>query len=210
VISAKGVLVNGYEFAHDAGFPTTGFKGAKFTLILDNGAEASDYKWESSVGWVKVENGVVQFNGQGNGEEVTIVGRNRENGIAMVEYKFRLKRWFDNMGDTSMTYKEALTHGRLPSRYELAESTRHSGEAYIVDRDIGALYNEWGTLDADSYPDAGWMQFRDSTSPDDGYFTRSDENTTLAFCTGAWKLFYHLAHEDGANFKAYVAIVHEL
>ncbi|MGQ5837815.1 Ig-like domain-containing protein, partial [Serratia sp. IR-2025] len=43
----QDILVNGYTFAKDAGFPKTGFVGAKFTVQL-NGGEPTDYTWTST------------------------------------------------------------------------------------------------------------------------------------------------------------------
>ncbi|ALL39855.1 hypothetical protein B9T65_05730 [Serratia marcescens] len=105
-VSPKEVSVNGYTFAHDAGFPTTGFRGAQFTLVLNDG-KASDYNWESSAAWVKVTDGVVTFTGQGDGSEVTITGKRKEGGSSYIEYKFKLKKWFTNMGSKTMTWEDA-------------------------------------------------------------------------------------------------------
>ncbi|PNK82396.1 hypothetical protein CEQ31_026610 [Serratia odorifera] len=63
--SIAGIQVNGHRFDADAGFPSTGFNGAKFTLEVKEG-KAADYTWSSSALWVSVnDNGEVSFTGQG-------------------------------------------------------------------------------------------------------------------------------------------------
>lgn len=89
----KEVSVNGHVFAHDAGFPTTGFIGAKFTLVLDGG-NPSDYTWSASATWVKVVDGVVTFESKGDGKEVTISWKLKNGSSDSLEYKFSLKKWF--------------------------------------------------------------------------------------------------------------------
>ncbi|MGJ3438271.1 hypothetical protein [Serratia sp. Je.1.23.a] len=149
----KEVSVNGYTFAHDAGFPTTGFRGAQFTLVLNDG-KASDYNWESSAAWVKVTDGVVTFTGQGDGNEVTITGKRKEGGSSYIEYKFKLKKWFTNEENTIMTYAEAEAlasgHGRMPGISDFLA-------AHGV-RIVKTLVNEWGNL---SKYDGGWQLISD-------------------------------------------------
>ncbi|WP_431225942.1 invasin domain 3-containing protein (plasmid) [Serratia sp. L9] len=67
-----GVSANGYNFAVGAGFPSTGFTGATFTLKMSG--IASDYTWTSSApSWVTVNNsGQVSFTSQGDSSPVTV------------------------------------------------------------------------------------------------------------------------------------------
>lgn len=71
VVDLKDVTVNGYTFAKDAGFPTTGFKGANFTLNVTD-RPASDFTWTSDASWLTVTDGVVTFTG--TGDKVTVTG----------------------------------------------------------------------------------------------------------------------------------------
>lgn len=105
-LEVKSVLVNGCTFAKDAGFPTTGFTAAFFTLELDNGC-AADYTWSANEPWVSVDNGVVKFTAKGNGNEVVITGKPKSGVGNRIEYKFKLKSWFTNMGNKTMTWGEA-------------------------------------------------------------------------------------------------------
>ncbi len=56
---------------------------------------------------MKVTDGVVTFTGQGDGSEVTITGKRKEGGSSYIEYKFKLKKWFTNMGSKTMTWEDA-------------------------------------------------------------------------------------------------------
>ncbi|HGM5420072.1 TPA: hypothetical protein ACKP1J_004501 [Serratia liquefaciens] len=73
VPAVTGIVVNGYTFAKDAGLPTMGFEGARFTLEL-SGGHASDYNWTADASWVSVVDGVVAFTGDGTSSRVTISG----------------------------------------------------------------------------------------------------------------------------------------
>lgn len=48
----KGVAVNGYTFAKDAGFPTTGFREATFTLEQSGGIASDFDRTSDATFWV--------------------------------------------------------------------------------------------------------------------------------------------------------------
>ncbi|HEJ6984603.1 TPA: hypothetical protein SMF26_004713 [Serratia marcescens] len=141
LVRIKPIKVNGHTFAVNEGFPTTGFQGAQFTLELDD-ANASDYKWQSSASWMTVENGVVTFTGKGDGKEVTITGRNENNG-RIAHYKFRLWGWFTEYPDT-MSFSEARKVAGLPSRHDIL--TQNTAGEWDGVRGVGALWSEWGAM----------------------------------------------------------------
>ncbi|MCK2182012.1 hypothetical protein MUN35_20210 [Hafnia paralvei] len=72
--------------------PTTGFKGAEFTLELSN-ASATDYDWKANASWVSVSDGVVSFTGTGTKDKVTITGTPKSGGTA-ITYSFTLSSWY--------------------------------------------------------------------------------------------------------------------
>ncbi|KAF1366353.1 Ig-like domain-containing protein, partial [Yokenella regensburgei] len=149
----KDITVNGYTFAKDAGFPTTGFTGATFTLNLTAGA-ASDYTWTSDADWVSVTNGVVKFTKKGTGSKVTITGKRKSGGSVVINYSFTLKDWFIRSGTGAMTNAEASTSCSSQS-YSLPTVAQLSN-AKVMDmgsRALGPLWSEWGHMRA--YPDSG-------------------------------------------------------
>ncbi|KJF76344.1 hypothetical protein UA45_19125 [Morganella morganii] len=61
----KGISVNGHTFTLNDGFPSTGFAGARFTLMLSSGS-ARDYDWSTGdSSWVSADSeGNVTFTGK--------------------------------------------------------------------------------------------------------------------------------------------------
>ncbi|WP_390621341.1 YrIlm family inverse autotransporter adhesin [Yersinia frederiksenii] len=140
-----GVLVNGTTFAVDAGFPSTGFTGAAFTLTTT--ASASDYTWSSNASWASVDSsGQVTFTAQGTSSPVIITATPTGGGNPLT-YTFTLGSWFVNNGNTSMKWANAsdfCTNQGLqqPTRLQLINvesgpGTRQAGSH--------ALWSEWGT-----------------------------------------------------------------
>ncbi|HID8211414.1 hypothetical protein QP585_24125 [Serratia ureilytica] len=108
------IVVNRHTFQGEAlkgqgrdVFPTTGFLRACFSLIPPNG-DATHYTWTASATWVTMgENGIATFTGKGDNSEVTITGTPKSGQGGRVEYRFRLKKWFTNLGNQTMTWAEA-------------------------------------------------------------------------------------------------------
>lgn len=108
------IVVNGYTFQGaalkgkgDDVFPTTGFTGACFSLIPPNG-DATQYTWTANATWVTMDDkGMATFTGKGDNSEVTIIGTPKSGLGGRVEYRFRLKKWFTNLGNKTMTWAEA-------------------------------------------------------------------------------------------------------
>jgi len=147
-VSITRVLVNGYTFAPDAGFPTTGFHGAVFKLVLSN-SRSQDFTWTAnlSTATVTVANGTVYLNSTASGAPITITATPKSGGGAPITYTFQLTKWFGTILGAAplyLTQTEALTScgGTLPSMSELVGPTAgHRG-------DIGGLWSEWGPMSA--------------------------------------------------------------
>ena len=140
------VLVNGTTFAVDKGFPTTGFTGAHFTLIVPGAA--SDYTWSSSANWAPVDSsGKVSFTAKGNLSPVTITATPTGGGTPRT-YTFTVQSWFTNNGNIRMNWADAsafCTDNRLkqPGHLQLvnktnAQATRQAGN--------NVLWSEWGVM----------------------------------------------------------------
>lgn len=153
----KDVTVNGYTFAKDAHFPTTGFKGATFTLNLTAGT-ASDYTWTTDASWVSVTDGVVKFTGEGTGDKVTITGTPVSDKGEIITYSFTLKGWY-KVYDTSKSWAGSQNNCELgyvlPTVAQLTNDPVGDPGVHNQSRAAGAgLWSEWGDLVA--YPDAGF------------------------------------------------------
>lgn len=146
-VELKDVAVNGYTFAKDAGFPTTGFRGATFTLELSGGS-ASDFDWTSDApSWVSVSAGVVSFTGDGTKDKVTITGVPKSGGTA-ITYSFTLGSWFINNGSTKLNWSDAAAYCTAQSGYSLATVQQLNGSGGD-DSDLGTLgglWSEWGNI----------------------------------------------------------------
>lgn len=108
------IVVNGYTFQGAAlkgqgggVFPTTGFLHACFSLIPPND-DATQYTWTASATWVTMDDkGMATFTGKGDNSEVTIIGTPKSGQGGRVEYRFRLKKWFTNLGSQTMIWEAA-------------------------------------------------------------------------------------------------------
>ncbi|MCT4717649.1 Ig-like domain-containing protein, partial [Enterobacteriaceae bacterium H20N1] len=149
-IVVKGFNVNGYSFKKDDGFPSTGFKGAKFSLELENGS-ASDFAWTSDTSWVSVGNGgVVTFTENGNSDKVTIIGTPKNGSGEKITWSFSLKFWYINNGETLLNWSDADAYCRGNADYKLPSVEQLS----LSYRGPNALWSEWG--DMSYYDGAGF------------------------------------------------------
>jgi len=164
----SSVLVNGYHFAADAGFPTTGFTNAEFTICLSHG-NAADFIWRSSATWVSVRNGVVKFTGAGTGNSITITAEPKAGGKALT-YTFALKKWFINVNtalpwpDTG-AYCSTLGQEYTLPHYSEMTSTTPAGQGV---HGTGTLSGEWGSMRS-----FGWDE--------DLYWSSAEETTGLHY-----------------------------
>ncbi|HHL2713179.1 TPA: hypothetical protein ACQ39K_004837 [Yersinia enterocolitica] len=143
------IAVNGHTFAVDAGFPSTGFTGAEFTLNVSG--QASAYTWSSSSTWATVDNsGEVKFTQRGNATPVTITATPTVGGTPL-SYTFTVSTWFINNGANIMNWSAAANWcasqtAIQPSRTELTQGTNTRG--------VGSLWSEWGLMS--NYSDSGF------------------------------------------------------
>ncbi|MEN4170986.1 Ig-like domain-containing protein, partial [Serratia marcescens] len=148
--AVQDILVNGYTYAVDAGFPKTGFAGAKFTVQL-NGGEPTDYTWTSSASWASVSaDGEVTFTGKGDSTPVTVTATSKLDPTKAFEYTFTLNDWYIDNGSTAMTWSAANTYctnqgASLATRLQLGGPQMTAGE-YNVRGTVGSLWSEWGDV----------------------------------------------------------------
>ncbi len=144
-VSLQSINGNGFQYSKDVGFPTTGFTGAQFTLNL-SGGDASDYNWSSDANWASVTNGVVKFISTGTGSRVTITGIPKNGEGSDITYSFKLNSWFNNSGETMLTWSDAATDCKaqgyaLATVLQLNGNSDHSRGSRGT---IGGLFSEWG------------------------------------------------------------------
>ncbi|XKM13697.1 hypothetical protein RCS94_00560 [Orbaceae bacterium ac157xtp] len=150
-------------------FPTTGFVGANFKLVMSGSSSSYDFSSNSSAVSVNSD-GKVVFNSKPNGYVTIKVKLKNSNPAVVYEYKFNptsiwlTPNWNSAHTYGYYTYTEAKNlcggESRLPSRAQLTNSPQNSfpfgmvgipSSAYT--RAIGeGVFSEWGEVDQYSYP----------------------------------------------------------
>ncbi|WP_324018620.1 Ig-like domain-containing protein [Aeromonas caviae] len=143
----EDVFVNDFTFAVDAGFPTTGFDGAEFTL--NTPSAPSDYTWSSDAPWVSVDSsGTVSFISRGNAAPVTITATPISGGEPLA-YTFAITYWFhgSNIRETSMSDARSWCRTKLEpnNTWTVPVHTLLNRMAYARG-EIGLLWSEWGPM----------------------------------------------------------------
>ncbi|MCS3490667.1 Ig-like domain-containing protein [Enterobacter sp. SLBN-59] len=147
------LAVNGATFAASSHFPTTGFTGAKFQVLLSGSASNnSNYNWSADQGWVSVDaSGSVSFTGTAtSGTKTVTITATPKAGGAPLTYTFTVSKWFTDNRGNSMNWGTADRHcsfrGGLPTVADLT-----SGQLV---RGVGSLWAEWGRPGG-AYPGSG-------------------------------------------------------
>ncbi|WP_272668162.1 hypothetical protein [Providencia sp. PROV117] len=189
----KEIAVNGFNFAANSGFPTTGFVNATYTLVLDN-ANASDYNWTSSASWVSVDStGKVTFTGEPSGQEaVTITASPKTGEGESFSHRFTLKQWFMR-NETYRTWSASKTYCesqgmQLPTRAQLTNSTVIYPSNNAT-RAVDTLWSEWG--DIRSYGFANYNSWTSEAASSGRHYNvslhtgivHSDTDSTSSFVT---------------------------
>ena len=142
----EDISVNDFTFAVDAGFPTTGFDGAEFSL--NTPSAPSDYTWSSDAPWVSVDSsGTVSFISQGDAAPVTITATPVSGGEPLA-YTFAVTHWFRSDGNNSWV---TSSDARSWCRELLPRFTWSIPDTYLLNRppssrSIGMLWSEWGYM----------------------------------------------------------------
>ncbi|HGY4723555.1 TPA: invasin domain 3-containing protein [Citrobacter amalonaticus] len=173
----SNISVNGASFTTSQGFPTTGFTGAKFQLLM-NGVTTwnGDYNWSTNqTGWTSVDTGgTVTFTGTATTatKSVTITATPKEGGAPARTYSFTVSNWYRATTTSTYTYSAAVTYcsglgGVLPTRLNLINTNITSGS--VSARGVGYLWGEFGHISSSTYPLAStgfsvnWTRTNDAT-----------------------------------------------
>ncbi|XKM14078.1 hypothetical protein RCS94_02630 [Orbaceae bacterium ac157xtp] len=154
--------VNGFKASASPKFPTTGFVGASFKLIMTS--NASDYTFSSDSSAVTVDTtGKVTLNSKPSGA-VTIKAIFKNDTSQVHSYTFNpTSVWVKGKGSTTYTYANAKTacggESRIPSRAQLTNSPQNVATSsnyqyynYYTRAVGGGVFGEWGWTDTTSYP----------------------------------------------------------
>lgn len=169
-------------FDTDSGFPTVGFYNAKFDLVMQDTASATNYTWSSShssIAAIDSSSGRVTLVNRGDGTDVTLTATGKT-GTPFANHKltYTIKtpiKWFVNStspssGTWGSSVSAVCNNLTSTSGEPIASFSKgtysYSSASYLTSaqysnlnnvagtRKIGSLFGEWGNLI--QYTNAGW------------------------------------------------------
>ncbi|HCR3333840.1 TPA: Ig-like domain-containing protein, partial [Morganella morganii] len=136
------LTANGKDFTAGSGFPTTGFKGAKF--VVGSPIAASNYLWEVDKEWASAStDGTVTFTRQPvKNETLTITATPIADGVRGVRYTVSVGGVYAGGGRNGPAVKWAAA-GCSTGTSRVPSSLLTAGTG---SRGIGTLWGEWGSF----------------------------------------------------------------
>ncbi len=167
----------GENIAVSAGFPTTGFDGAKFKLNLPAGIQTGDFTWSSSDNnAVSVNAGEVTLNSTTHGAVTITAAPNSGNGDTY-SYTFTVQHWFTHGADFTWTSLDKATSdcaaqgGTVPGRGLLTNGSVGAQGGGTTGK-VGSLFGEWGNMSTGyAWPEDVWSQEGDDVDLYSGWYT---------------------------------------
>ena len=139
---------NGYDFAIDSDFPTTGFSQAKFQVqISGNASNNTGYTWSTDQSWASIDNnGVVTFTGTPSGSNKSVKITASKNNT-LYSKTISVNKWYLAVNSGQMkSWSEASnycsTRGGQPSISEITNAVFGTDGTRVT----GRLWGEWGSL----------------------------------------------------------------
>ncbi|XKM14427.1 hypothetical protein RCS94_04440 [Orbaceae bacterium ac157xtp] len=187
-------------------FPTTGFPGAQFKLIMTG--NASNYTFSSNTSAVVVDNtvanaGTVTLNSKPSKPVTIKVKLNNSSPVIEHEYTFDPRTvWVVPKG--FMNYASAKSTcgaSRIPARAQLTNSPSNTGAVIISQNSAtraigGGIFGEWGDTTSISYPNSSWASFREY------YWTKEAYSSTYQFVVNNERGFVSRTPNNSSNSPA--------
>ncbi|XKM14175.1 hypothetical protein RCS94_03135 [Orbaceae bacterium ac157xtp] len=158
----------GFKASATIKFPTTGFPGAKFQLVMDG--SQTDYTYTSEAtpqNSVTVDtNGWVKLNSKPNGDVIIKAKLKNSNPVVEHEYTFNpTSVWAlpqSGTGNYSWASNKCGGASNILTRAELTNSPVATSSNYLTPNTYtrtigGGIFGEWGRTDSVSYPDSRWV-----------------------------------------------------
>ena len=197
--------IYGFKASANPHFPTTGFSGARFQLVMSGHQDDFDYTLSA------MPNDSVEIDNQGNvmllkkpvGKVIIKVKFKNDEQFPEQSYSFNLTGiWALPQGqiDKVYTYQEVVNmcggESKLPTRTEMSNSPnapaswiKYPYEWDAFTRDIGTgLLSEWGMTTKETYPDSNWFTGYHWFYSKDKYLGPYGDNNHLfdRFAIDAW------------------------
>jgi len=178
----------GENIAVSAGFPTTGFDGAKFKLNLPAGIQTGDFTWSSSDNnAVSVNAGEVTLNSTTHGTVTIKAAPNSGNGDTY-SYTFTVQHWFTHGADFTWPSLDRATSdcaaqgGTVPGRGLLTNGSAGMGGGGTTGK-VGSLFGEWGNMVTGyAWPGDVWSQEGDDVDLYSGWYTPGASQAGAVVC----------------------------
>ncbi|MGJ7067438.1 Ig-like domain-containing protein, partial [Morganella morganii] len=167
------LTANSHDFTAGSGFPTTGFKGAKF--VVGSPVAASNYSWSVDKEWASVStDGTVTFTEQPvKNETLTITATPIQDGVRGIRYTVSVGSVYTGGGRNgpAVLWTAATCS---PGTSHVAASLLTAG---TDSRGIGTLWGEWGSFS--QYSDSDIANGETFTN----HFTNSGWQNTKLYAT---------------------------
>ncbi|GAA5106502.1 hypothetical protein GCM10023211_06420 [Orbus sasakiae] len=153
-------------------FPTVGFPGAQFQLVMIGKPSEYTFSVVSGSGVTVDANGIVKLSSKPS-STVTLRAIYDPSGLATTfDYSFTIGKWLEPKTGTS-NYADAITkcggEANMITRSDFTNSpiaNIATGQSWSYIRNYGTraidgtLYGEWGYMDGNTYPDSNWQNNR--------------------------------------------------
>ncbi|WP_309598785.1 YrIlm family inverse autotransporter adhesin [Yersinia similis] len=150
------IRVNTYDFNANAGFPTTGFVGAKFQIMVNSAiptAGTMNWSSDSPTLYAVSNTGLVTFNSQFTGVvQHTITATSVDNPLLILKYSFTVNTWYSTPDVSKYNHTNAVSlctnNGLiLPplNSLSMGESSRGT---------LATLWGEWGDMRVFGWPES--------------------------------------------------------
>ncbi|WP_085246844.1 hypothetical protein [Gilliamella mensalis] len=163
--------INGFYASANPKFPTTGFSGAQFQLIMTGAQTDWDYSVNATpAGSVTVDdNGMVYLNNKPNGT-VTVSAKFKPDNSIIHSYTFNPTKTWVVPKDGAYTYEQATQvcrgEANIPTRAEMSNSpnalaswTKMPLTWDLFTRTINqGVLSEWGMTTFPNYPKSNWFK----------------------------------------------------
>ncbi|XKM13654.1 hypothetical protein RCS94_00325 [Orbaceae bacterium ac157xtp] len=166
--NVSGTVVDGgFRANATPTFPTTGFPGAQFSLVMKRNASAYTFESNAKPAVTVDDDGKVTLNSKPSGA-VKITATLKADTSQKHSYEFDPRTVWVVPEPDAMDYATAVTRcgseSQIPTRAQLTNSPQNAATAsdypyvnFFTRATGGGVFNEWGWPTSDNYPESQWF-----------------------------------------------------